>query len=96
MARYFSLKYAKILHKKYTNGRTALKAFGQEGEPLATLTVNIPGVSLNPGEVIIKDYSENEGVLKDLIEMGIVEKEYSRFPYGWVSPAVCKLVINPE
>ena len=40
------------------------------GEPMAHLTVNISG--LKAGQLGIKDYSENEGVLKMLEDAGLV------------------------
>lgn len=48
----------------YSNGRLAIRAIDCDtGEPIATLTVNLPDVPLAPDEVLIKDYGENEGAL---------------------------------
>lgn len=41
-------------------------------EPYATLTVNLPDDPCEHDEVYIKDYSENEGMLKWAIDNGIV------------------------
>ena len=35
------------------------------GEPMGTLTVNMPEVDLGPNEVIVKTWAENEGILKN-------------------------------
>ena len=44
-----------------------------DGESMTVATVNVPGAALADGEVIIKDYSENEGVMDALIAAGVIE-----------------------
>jgi hypothetical protein len=57
----------------YSNGRKALRLIDQEdGLPVMTATVNVPEAELAEKEIIIKNYSENEGVLGFLQENGIV------------------------
>jgi hypothetical protein len=57
----------------YSNGRKALRLIDQEdGLPVMTATVNVPEAELAEKEIIIKNYSENEGVLEFLQENGIV------------------------
>lgn len=64
------------------------------GEPMATASVNMPDVyDPAPGEVIIKDYSENEGILKALQEAGIVGSVLRTLPAGYVEVYVCQLLI---
>lgn len=41
-------------------------------------TINIPEEPLDDDEVIIKDYSENEGMLATLIQAGILDR-FARF-----------------
>lgn len=63
------------------------------GEPIAKCTVNAEGADLAPGEVIIKDYGENAGMLECLVEAGIVEptgREVA-LPHGIMVP-VCRLL----
>jgi len=43
------------------------------GEPVATATVCIPERTFENGQTLIKDYSENEGILKVLVRSGVVE-----------------------
>jgi hypothetical protein len=58
----------------YGNGRTALVLRdAQDGGQVAVATVNLPGVTVGPDEVFIKDYSENEGMLAALEQAGIVQ-----------------------
>lgn len=63
----------------YQCGQTAIQLITQEGEPYTTATSAAPAVNLEPDEVLIKDFSENEGVLAALNKAGIV---YS--PHGVV------------
>lgn len=63
----------------YRNGKVALQlvATGEDpdthlGEPVATATINTDH-RLDPDEIIVKDYSENEGMVVALVAAGIVE-----------------------
>ena len=86
---------------KYTdNGRTALSLIAWaddpkegifKGEPIAMATVNIPECPLGVDEVIIKDYSENEGMLECLLKAGIIELTGVRVQTGFVECPVCVL-----
>lgn len=65
----------KLRFRKYQNGRTAIELVDAiNGEPIAMATVNIPECALEEDEVIIKNYSENEGMLDALIGAGIIER----------------------
>lgn len=55
------------------NGRIALQLVTLEGEPYATLTVNISAEKLADDEVIIKTYSENEYVALEAWKTGLFE-----------------------
>ncbi len=72
------------------NGRKAIWLLDKEtGEENFYASVNIPDVELRENEVIIKDYSENEGVLNALISAGVVSKSIF-FAKGL---PVCELLI---
>lgn len=65
---------------KYGNGRIAIQLIdARDHDPIATATVNIPRVPLGPDEVIIKNYSENTGIEKPLIEAGIIGDKPLRY-----------------
>jgi hypothetical protein len=58
---------------KYNNDRIAIQLTDvSDGMPYATATVNMPNVLLEDNEVLVKDYSENEGMLEFLIRNNIV------------------------
>ena len=63
-----------IEKSRYGNGRTALILNdARRGEQVAVATVNLPDVPAGPNDVFIKNYSENEGMLKALAEAGVVK-----------------------
>jgi hypothetical protein len=74
----------------YLNNALALELVETEtGEPFIMCTLNIPDLSY--GEVAIKNYSENEGVLDFLIKEGIIEPPHRFASSGYVSLPVCKV-----
>lgn len=82
-----------VLVKQYPNKRTALRLLdATDGSPVIMATVNIPAESIENDEVIIKNYSENEGVLDALVEEGIVSKPICELRSGYVPLYVCKLL----
>lgn len=78
---------------KYWNGQTSIVLIDDEdGSQVMVATVVIDGVVLEKDEVIIKNYSENEGVLEFLIENGIVSKPLRTVSSGWVTCPIVKLL----
>lgn len=60
----------------YTKERKALSLKCiKDGTPMAVATINLPYIELEENEVIIKNYSENEGIDDVLIEAKIISKE---------------------
>ena len=73
-----------ILIGRYANNATALRIIAAEternqllgvfpGEPIAVTTVNANDCKLGKNEVLIKDWSENEGMADALAKAGVVE-----------------------
>ena len=96
----FNIWDCEIVKHKYSNGRTALQLVSAvdvddvyKGEPIATATVNIPEMDLKENEVIIKDYSENEGMLEALVAAGIVVPTGRFVDSGFVTCPIC--ILNP-
>lgn len=77
----------------YGNHRVAIHLKDDKGFPFATATINDPDTWLEPGQVLIKNYSENKGMVDALVEAGIVEKEEDLAlpPFG-ASVWVCNLL----
>ncbi len=87
------MKYdCEVIKSEYVHGGTALQLMeiGTQ-EPIATATVWIP--DLQKGEVAIKDYSENEGMLMSLTKALIVSEPIRHVASGFVTIPVCKLLI---
>lgn len=66
----------------------------EDGSPVATATSNLDG--LTRGCVAIKDYSENEGMLKVLVDAGIVSEPIEFRKQGFVTFPICKLLKGGE
>ena len=85
-----------INRKRYGNGRHVLELIDvEDGFPVMVATVNIPAASLEESEVIIKNYSENEGVLEFLQENEIVGPVKREVQTGWVTCPIVDL-LNPS
>jgi hypothetical protein len=87
---------------QYANGRTAIQLYDEEdGCPLLTATVNIPEL---PEEhiklfceeygyeksqfLLIKDYSENQGIYQSLYDAGLIEATWYFVPTGYTNARV--------
>ena len=55
---------------RYQNGNLAVQLNLDNGEPYATLSVNVEGIKLADNEFVAKTYSENEGLVEQFIEKG--------------------------
>lgn len=81
----------------YGNGRVALCLIdADDGEPVATCTVNLPDEPLDDGEVFIKDYAENLGMTQFLVKEGVVQLTGRTVRLPYESIPVCKLLIGVE
>jgi hypothetical protein len=84
---------------KYDNGRTAIQLLEKDLDmgmytPYAVATVNLSHVLLAENEVLIKDYSENEGMLDFLTKNNIVSFTPNGVQSGYVWVPVC--ILNDE
>jgi hypothetical protein len=89
-----------VLQKKYTysnNNALRLVVVSEDpmhdNEPMCTASVNIHGVQLEADEVIIKNYSENEGVQEALLDAGIIVLTGKRVATGFVECDICKIIV---
>lgn len=83
---------------QYTNDRPTIEILEEHPlyglEPYAVASVNIPELNLEPNEVIIKNYSENEGILEFLLENNIVSSTKRTVSSGFVLLPIC--ILNPK
>ena len=64
-------------------------------EPWMVATVSLHERIPEPGHVLIKNWSENQGILEALILSGYIEDSGYSLLTGYVRANVCKLLIQP-
>ena len=86
-----------VEYATYRNtGRVAIELIDPNDETsIAVATVNVPEAKLEPDEVIIKDYSENEGMLDALVNAGIVEPTGVQLQVGFARCPIARLLVKP-
>lgn len=85
-----------IVQSNYqNNNRIALSLVDiHDGSCIAIATVNVITERLAENEVIIKDYSENEGMYQALLDAGVIGKAKRYVYLGTTKNPVCDLLIN--
>jgi hypothetical protein len=61
---------------------------------VATATTNLPGADLADGEVFIKDWSDNGGMLAALVAAKVVEPTGRTVKSGFVRVPACRLLVD--
>lgn len=78
---------------EYTNSQTALELTSTiDGSPVLTATISVPDFNLKKNEIIIKDYSENEGMLNFLVENNIVRPLGRHVETGLITASIVELL----
>ena len=76
----------------YPDGSPKIQLYdSSDGTPYAIATTRIEG-NLGEGEIAVKNWSENEGMLDFLIENKFVEKPHRFVSQGFVKIPICKLI----
>lgn len=82
-----------VVFATYPNGRTAIQLVdAEDGSPVATATVNVPDAVLGEDEILVKNWSENQGMLAALVAAGLVEDTGKVVPTGFVKANVVRLI----
>lgn len=63
----------------------------ETGQPYAVATSALDELKMVEGYVAVKDYSENTGMLKFLVDNGIVEPPVTYLNQGFVNFPICKI-----
>jgi len=79
--------------ERYSNNRPALVIF-QDDEVLLKASVNMPEHPIEENHICIKNWSENQGILKELIKHNIVSNPIYFIRSGYVDVPVCELLIK--
>lgn len=78
---------------KYRNGQTSVQLIdAEDGQPVATASIAMPELSLEDNQIVVKDYSENEGMLDFLLENSIIEMCSEYIETGYNISSVVKLL----
>jgi hypothetical protein len=79
----------------YENDRPALLLVDENnGEEIATITVNIPEYPLKENEILIKNHSENQGMVQVMVNADIVKHNGYSISSGFVAIPVCVLLYD--
>ena len=83
---------------RYGNKRIALQLYAAEdGEIIATASVNVPDEPCPEGHTFIKSWSENEGMLLTLVKAGVVEDAHHSVRTGYCMASLVKVNLDsPE
>lgn len=83
---------AYIVEKTYSNpSNLCLEVYDYKtGEPICIATTNIAGYHCDPGHVLIKNWSENEGVYEALLAAGVIGPVVRKVPTGFVTAYECE------
>tara|TARA_Y100000310_G_scaffold339155_1_gene430958 strand:+ start:2487 stop:2837 length:351 start_codon:yes stop_codon:yes gene_type:complete len=73
---------------EYDNGRISI-VLTKDGEHYRTASINLPDYPIPKVGVFIKNYSETAGVLKALVDAGIVTETKITVPSGFVNIPLC-------
>jgi hypothetical protein len=90
--KYIDEKNARLAWLNYLDGNIALRILSDDGELVATASVNTDEI-LPSGYIAIKDYSENEGILDALLDEGIISHPIRWIASGYVKIPVCKILV---
>jgi|APGre2960657505_1045072.scaffolds.fasta_scaffold37011_2 hypothetical protein len=77
--------------KNYENTTIIRLIDAEDGSPYATASKYVPDFELNQGEILIKNYSENVGILEFLIENNIVSDTGKKLNSGYIQLHICIL-----
>lgn len=78
------------------NGRTAILLHEIDDEDsglVAVATINIPDAEVGMNEVLIKDWSENEGMVEALQRAGVIGPVLDMVPSGYTAASKHELLI---
>src|SRR4051812_37940010 len=82
--------------QRYDNGRIGLVLLdARDAEEVAVATVNVPEAHLGENQVLIKDYSENHGMLAALERAGILRATGRSVRSGFTEIHICDLLVDP-
>ena len=80
--------------REYKHGGKAIILVDQDGSPVATATVCVPSDKLDNDQCLVKDWSENEGMLDFLIDNNIVSEPIRTVQVGFCDAYLVNILIE--
>lgn len=65
-------------------------------EPWMMATVCVDGSRMDDDHLLIKDWSENMGILASLVKVGIIEEPCEMIATGYCHAMKCRLLVKPD
>jgi hypothetical protein len=77
----------------YADGSPVFDIVGREAGRMLRATVCMaPDYEPAPGNVFIRDWSENEGILRSMIDAGLISEPVRQVPAGFTHAHECKML----
>ncbi len=92
MLLYQKCEEERIVIKKNKDNNLSLFLCSKKGEPLAKLSIDGKDSNLQPDEIILKDYSENSGIIDQLIDSSMLKPTDRFILVGNRLCPVCKVL----
>jgi len=93
----FKGRLCRVVLSKYESERPEIRLLAcDDGSDIAQASVDLPRVGCPEGHTFIKDWSENKGMLRALINAGIVEDTTIRVATGFVEAALVSVLAPHE
>lgn len=90
--KYGTYKNCSLNFTKYACDQNALIITDEYGAPILKASVAIPEYSIADDEIFIKNWLENEGILDELIKLGIIEHTGIKLATGHVYADLCRIL----
>lgn len=87
-SQYGQVEDVEIHFYKEPKNNIGIRMTDAEGMPY--MSISIPMKCLNPDEVAVKNYSENAGIMIDLLRHDILQKPHRYIESGFVLIPVCR------
>lgn len=78
--------------QRYENRRLCIRLIDSDDTPYACATVNVPEAELARDEVLVKNWSENRGILAALLKAGVVKDTGRTVTTGHAKANVVRLM----
>ena len=93
---FYGRELVSVKIERYGNGRKAICLYDVDDMPFSTATINVSEKEVDIEKVIVKDYSENEGMYKFLRTNNIVAPSEEGYSLAFGDAPVCELLPESE